>query len=390
MNNDTKNQKRKYPIDLPIRVFPAVIALVVLISMAYAALIISLTIKFALPVAVGFGIIFVTGIPLYMYCYINSIVKWQIWAYNSVNDIRELDSMQTLLSYLCIEDYNRHEIWMSKKDLARRKAILDRYYGPYHFEDDHEIGDETTIDYTWIGWAHLPGMQRVVISDRGIKCPNGTFYRWEQLRLDDVLNSSSWDRRGRYVLTYQCPNEWVEIPLRWLDIDYIKLKHLLYVYRMRHTLQQEKVENTVNESAILAPRTNVQNPYKSGSRWLFTTPTFVNEMLKFVQKIRGLLVFMLFVAFIALVYTISTGNYKRERLKKHYSGFVIKKEYYKEITRGPKAFITLAGSPKDIVLDNYRYFDTVSVGDYISKKEGELKEIVVKGNDTLVFDDEHF
>ncbi|PQJ11438.1 hypothetical protein CJD36_006450 [Flavipsychrobacter stenotrophus] len=384
MSNSASQRQRKYPIDLVVRVFPITIAAVVLTAFSHVALTIFLAIKFGLPAEAAFAWIFVVGIPLCYYVYFISIIKWQIWAYNSVEDIRELDSMQCLLHQLCIEDYNDKEFWMSKKDIAERKAILERYYGPYQFKDDVNVPNETVVTDVWMGSLFNKG-GNLILNDQGIESPNGTYYTWENIWDEEVIVENVMSNQKRHFLSYKVQGERIRLPLNRLGIDYIQLKHALYVYRVRYDVYTQKVANPEIENT--KPQyINKPVPYNVGSTLSYVLVITVYKFLKLPQIARVLMAFMLFVTCVGEFMSIAGNHFYHQKLNEHYSGIVTEKKYYQE-AHGAK-YITVEGHSGDINISNTAIYDTISVGDYISKKEGELKQIIVKEKDTLIFDDE--
>lgn len=386
MSNSASQRQRKYPIDLVVRVFPLTIAAVVLTAFSHVALTIFSAIKFGLPGEAVFAWIFVVGIPLCYYVYFISIIKWQIWAYNSVEDIRELDSMQCLLHQLCIEDYNDKEFWMSKKDIAERKAILERYYGPYEFKDDVNVPNETIVTDVWMGSLFNKG-GNLILNDQGIESPNGTYYTWVNIWDEEVIVENVMSNQKSYFLSYKVQGDRIRLPLNRLGIDYIQLKHALYVYRARHEVYTQKVANQEIENT--KPQyINKPVPHRVESTFWHVLILMTYGFLKLPLLIRALMAIILFFICVAEFVSFMDNRVKDQKLAEHYSGFVTEKKTNHN-KRTPANCITLAGQPKDVVINNTAFYDSIAVGDYISKKEGELREIVVKGNDTLVFDDEH-
>ncbi len=222
---------------------------------------------------IGTLILILIGVLVY---WKKAMIKWQIWAFTSVDNIHELKKAaelgNLLNGYISLED-------VSDKYPDIYKTIEKLFKEPCQLIDDPSVPNEVVIYFRKlfqrssiyfaltffclgiymisagfyeygglftllpagiIFWLYIKTADRnpqLIIDENGI-FHTGSFTNWADIVNCEVIRSGS--KHIEYTLHYECPDGKKEVQINNLFIKPQKLNHFLFVYRSRY-----KIKHTV-------------------------------------------------------------------------------------------------------------------------------------------------
>ncbi|SFB23123.1 hypothetical protein SAMN05660845_2168 [Flavobacterium swingsii] len=226
-----------------------------------------------------FGLIF--GI-LFLLIYRNfAITKWRIWAYENVRNINELKQKARLHKLIGRDGnfFERIEI-RSQYQNEKLKILEKRINVKDIFRDDISVPKETKIFYAkhlgigglFVGMFFLAtgfyllfGKEKsifgllpiigsifpfkkgikiirdknyqILINSEGIKLKNEELISWKYIQEANMDFDPNFNHHGSHIqhyFSFVVNGNVVNVPINELNVNHIRLKHLLQVYRVRY------------------------------------------------------------------------------------------------------------------------------------------------------------
>ncbi len=183
-------------------------------------------------------LLFPAGILLsFFYNYI-ATWHWSIWAYQSVNDIHQLQRSAEIAGFLKRGNYERTHPRFSE-------AVI--------FIDDSAIPQETQINKNSLfGISRKP---ELTLSDAGIHWHGTSFFPWDEIQNERIakvgfttidIDASTSFRSSHDYFRFKSETEHYEMAISSLRIAAWELDLLLYIYRGRF---EQKSKITLTEQA---------------------------------------------------------------------------------------------------------------------------------------------
>ncbi|WP_276133959.1 hypothetical protein [Polluticoccus soli] len=168
-------------------------------------------------------------------------LKWQIWAYEHVADIHQLQRSAELAGVLIRGSHERVPKIASASQKEILIALQERFKAEAVFIDDPTIAGRTPV-------LHANGQDEMLaLNSAGIWTVSDGFFDWNLVSNERIPQVSyrraihpgrKGVRQSEYLFRFDHANGTFEIPLSVLDISVWELDLLLYIYRGRYALGQ--------------------------------------------------------------------------------------------------------------------------------------------------------
>lgn len=341
------------------------------IAIAWLACMVQLFLWVNAPVYIAFPAIVITEVLLCLIVYANCTIKWQIWAYNNVTSIFELDQTQGFQSSINLKNYPEIPLLISDKDYEKKAEITIRLHGTFEFIDDIEVPDSLTIKYASLR-SLIYDEGDLVLSSEGIVLPDYTRHTWGEIKGEDVIQPRA--NKTVYKMEYRVGNVRQQLPLNKVSIDPFQLKHFLYVYRQRYRLANGEADivNVLEDAPLFT-----NSPFTPTDRLLAEIFKMMTTPAIRVTSIALMIATSLYL----LVSIIQSLHYKVQN-DDAYDGIITGK-YINHQAHGARNIMLSGYGNISVQWNTYEHLDS---GDHVIKKKGEMKTFVIRGTDTTVYD----
>lgn len=223
----------------------------------------------------GYVLIIVLGFGLSFLSWGVMVTKWRLWAFEHVRNVHELKK-RAIIEGLIFRDYSTYENLEIRSTTDRKKwaALQYKFKQEDVFEDDSTIEEETVIGYSasnnifellimlvvlgigiyaFLASSYVFGIlmvtaggyfafkefkeatntePQIVLNSKGIKTVSAGFYKWSQIRNENVVREGSGNYSINY-LVYWHPQGVQRLQIDEFDTDMVSLNKLLILYRGR-------------------------------------------------------------------------------------------------------------------------------------------------------------
>lgn len=171
--------------------------------------------------------------------------NWQIWAYDNVSDIHQLQRSAEMAGLLTKGSHERVSSMLSIPQQEKLRTLQERFANEAVFVDDPSIPGRTAVYSSRSSGSD--GEPELALNSAGIWTLHDGFFDW-RLIANERIPQVSYSRMrqtgrygsvgGEYLFRFDHPNGGFEIPLSALRISVWELDLLLYIYRGRFAVGQ--------------------------------------------------------------------------------------------------------------------------------------------------------